>query len=182
MGENPATGAGGCPGAGSSHPPSPRPPPWRRRAAGFGRVQVRRGQRRGRRKDAVGGSNRRGPVLPSGRAGCSGQPRSPLGLGLLRDGPGTDTGLRSRRCHRGAERGGRWDGKERSGRHSEEYCEYFFSPPSRRWLLPNAPRSAGRASPAGTAAASPSRDGAAGLGSARSRLRAKEGFGKVTRG
>lgn len=115
---------------------------------------------------------------PAGRAA----PASPAPLrasDFLGMGPGVDAGLQSRRCTAGRE--GRALGREEIVTR-RNITNNFLSPSPAMSLLPNIPGSAVRASPACTAATSPSRDREAGLGSARGRLRAKEGFGKDMRG
>lgn len=111
IGEKPRPRFGGCSRGYSSHPSSLHPPLWSRRASWFGEVQVRRGQRRRRQKDAVEGEATGGVLSspPAGRAA----PESPAHLrawGFLGLGPRDDAGIRSRRCTAGRE--GRGLGRE----------------------------------------------------------------------
>lgn len=130
-------------------PWSPCPPLWSRRASWFGEVQLRRGQRRGSKKDAVGGEATGGVLSspPAGRAAP--EPRSPPGSGFLGLGRGTMPGC-------GAERGaGAGTGRKGGLVTRRDITNNFFPPSPGMPLLPKSPVSLCGASPAGRAATSP---------------------------
>lgn len=110
--------------------------------------------------------------------------RAPLtsGWGFPRDGAEGRYRTTEQPVHGGARGAGAGTGRKGGLVTRRNIINNFLSPSPGISLLPNVPVSAVRASPACTAATSPSRDRAARLGSARDRLRAKEGAGKDTRG
>lgn len=109
-----------------------------------------------------GRSNRRSPVLTSGRASCS---RAPLtsGLGFPRAGPGDDAGLRSRRCT--APREGRAPGRgEKVDLSLEGILLTIFFPFPGDAAAPQVPSLAVRGQSRRQRHNIPARDGTAGLG------------------